>query len=163
MPRPAKPVQLHLLEGNPNRISKEKLDKRKEAEESMTFKSDNLKAPTWLDKEAKKIFNKLIKEFIAAGILVNVDVHGLALYCDAYSDYIRYTNTIAEQGDQIEQTNKMGATNMIPHPLLTKKKQAFDQMNKVAGDFGLSPVARARLAVNLQKDEDDGNPFSDRL
>lgn len=164
MGRNAKPAQLHLLEGNKNRIPKETLERRKAAEESMTFKSDAIKAPSWLNSEAKKIFNKLVKDFAATDILVNVDVHALALFCDNYHDYITFTKIIEEEGLQIEHTNKAGETNKVPHPLLTKKKQAFDVMDKISGQFGLTPVARARLALSLQKDNDeDDNPFSGRL
>lgn len=164
MGRNAKPAKLHLLEGNKNRKTKAELDRRLTAEESLTFKSDSIKSPVWLNQEAKKHFNKLAKEFESTELLVNVDVNGLALYCDALSDYIRYTDIIAAEGDQVTHTNKAGEKNKVPHPLLTKKKQAFDQMSKLMGEFGLTPAARAKLAMNLMKDEgQDDNRFSGRL
>lgn len=164
MGRNAKPINLHLLEGNKNRLTKEQIDKRKKAEESIEFKSDNIKPPTWLSAEAKKIFKKVTKEFEQNDILVNVDVHALSLFSDAYADYIECTKIISEEGIQVEYTNKASETNKVPHPLLTKKKQLFEVMNKIMGEFGLSPTARAKLALNLQTDDkEDDNRFSGRV
>ncbi|MCP3026006.1 phage terminase small subunit P27 family [Halobacillus sp. A5] len=166
MGRKAKPAHLHLLEGSKSHRSNDELEKRKQAEEDMNFKDDSVRAPTWLRKEAKKHFNKLVKEFKGSGLLKNVDVNALALYADALLDYIECTRTVEEDGFTIEQTNKAGATNSIPHPLLTKKKQAFDQMSKLMGEFGLTPAARASLArnmINETKEDDEGNKFGGRV
>lgn len=164
MGRNPKPVQLHLLEGNKNRLTKDEIDKRQKAEESLTFASDNIRPPTWLNAEAKKVFKKLVKDFESTGLLVNVDSYALSMFCDAYSDYIRFTAIIVEEGDMLEYTNKGSETNRIPHPLFTKKNHAFVQMDKMMGKFGLSPVDRAKLVVSLQTEDNEGdNPFSGKL
>lgn len=164
MGRQAKPTQLHLLEGNKSHLTKAEIDKRQKAEESMTFKSDAIKAPSWLNDDAKKIFRKLVRDFESTELLVNVDVYALAFFCDSYSDYIRFTQIILKEGDQLEHTNKAGETNKVPHPLLTKKKQAFEQCMKVMGEFGLSPSSRTKIIQSLDKGEDESeNPFGERL
>ncbi|MDO7487033.1 phage terminase small subunit P27 family [Peribacillus frigoritolerans] len=163
MGRSPKPAHLHLLEGQKSHRSNAELDRRKEAEESLGFKDDAIKAPTWLRKDAKKYFTKLVKEFADTGLLKNVDVTSLALYADALLDYITFTEIIEEEGYMVEQTNKAGATNSNPHPLLSKKKQCFDQMMKISSEFGLSPVARTKLATNLQAEDKDDTGFGDRL
>ncbi|WP_031311410.1 phage terminase small subunit P27 family [Alkalihalophilus marmarensis] len=165
MPRQAKPINLHLLEGNKNRLTKEEIKQRKDAEESIQFKSDNITPPGWLSPEAKEIFTQLTNEFISNKILVNVDIHMLAWYADAYMDYINCTRIIEEEGLLVEYTNKAAETNKVAHPLFTKKKQSFEQMNKIAGEFGLSPAARAKLAMNLTppEEKDKDNKFSDRV
>jgi P27 family predicted phage terminase small subunit len=147
MGRNPKPIHLHLLSGNKNNLTKSEINKRKELEDKVSFKKDNLKPPTWLNKEAKKIFSKIVKEFEHNELLVNVDVHALSLFCDAYVDYINCSKIIEEEGLLVEYTNKAAETNKVPHPLLTKKKQLFDQMNKLSGEFGFSPIARARLSM----------------
>lgn len=165
MGRKALPAHLHLLEGSKSHRSNEELEKRKETEESLSFRDDAIKAPTWLRKDAKKYFNKLIKEFEGTSILKNVDMNALALYADALHDYITFTEAIETEGVQIEHTNKAGETNRVPHPLLTKKVQAFQQMSKLMGEFGLTASARASLAINLTtpKDDEEDNPFSGRV
>ncbi|RBW69468.1 phage terminase small subunit P27 family [Bacillus taeanensis] len=162
--RKAKPVNLHLLEGNKSHLTKEEIEKRQKAEESLTLKSDNIKPPTWLDSEGKKTFRKLIKEFEEIDLLVNVDVYMIAMFCDAYSDYIECTKIIQDEGKLIEHTNKAGETNRIPHPLLTKKSHAFNQMKAMASEFGLTPSARTKLIQNMQVEGDnEDNSFSGRV
>jgi P27 family predicted phage terminase small subunit len=53
----------------------------------------------------------------------------------------------------VEYTNKAAETNKVPHPLLTKKKQLFEQMKAVASEFGLSPSARAKLATPKKEEK----------
>lgn len=164
MGRKALPAHLHIVQGNKSHQSKEELDRRKDAEESMQFADDLIKSPTWLRKEARKYFTKLVKEFENSGLLKNVDVNALALYCDALHDYVEFTNIIAEEGYTIEMTNKAGATNSIPHPLIAKKTALFQQMSKLMGEFGLTPSARASLARTLvAEDKDEDNSFSGRV
>lgn len=165
MGRNAKPIQLHLLEGKKSHMSNEQIDKRKEAEESLQFRDDKIVPPNWLRKEAKPYFKKLVKEFDGLNIIKNVDSINLALYCDALYDYITFTEIIEAEGYMMEMTNKAKATNNVPHPLITKKAQVFQQMNKIASDFGLSPAARSKLAMNIMndKDKEDDNPFSGRV
>jgi P27 family predicted phage terminase small subunit len=164
MGRKAMPAKLHVLQGNPNRKTKAELEQMEKAEESLQFAKGAVRPPTWLDPEAKKIFRKLVKDMESADILKNVDIHALAFFSDAYSDYISFSKIIAEEGTMVEYTNKAAETNKVPHPLFPKKKAAFEQMNKIMGDFGLNPVARARLVGNLTSPtKDQKNPFSDRL
>ncbi|MFD2681206.1 phage terminase small subunit P27 family [Bacillus seohaeanensis] len=153
MGRNPKPLQLHLLDGNKNRLTKKEIQQREELEQQITFKSDNIKPPTWLSKLAKTQFRKVVKEFEGNDLLKNVDIHSIALFCDAYADYIKCSELIKEQGLMMEHTNKAGETNSVPHPLLTKKKQLFEQMQKFMSEFGLSPVARARLTIPNDKDD----------
>lgn len=164
MPRHPKPVQLQLLEGNKGRKSKEKLDKMVEAEKALQFEKGKLKPPSWLCGDAKKLFKKMVKDFEATQLLVNVDAYALSMFVDAYMDYVRYTEIISVEGDMVEHTNKSGATNETPHPLITKKAQAFQQMDKMMGKFGLTPVDRAKLVQAMVSNEDDeDNKFGDRI
>ncbi|WP_069649648.1 phage terminase small subunit P27 family [Caloranaerobacter ferrireducens] len=155
MGRKAKPIELHILQGNPNRLTKSQIEARKEAEAKLKPKADKVKAPKWLSKEAKKEFNRIAKELQEIGLLTNVDIDMLAAYCDAYTEYQKCTKIIEEEGLMVEYTNKAAETNKVPHPLLTKKKQLFEQMKSIAGEFGLTPSARAKLAIPKQEKEVD--------
>jgi P27 family predicted phage terminase small subunit len=86
------------------------------------------------------------------------------MFCDAYSDYIRYTRIIAEDGDTTEYTNKSEVTNIVPHPLITKKAQAFQQMDRMMSKFGLSPVDRSKLIQAMHPpEEEEDEKFGNRL
>ncbi|MGG0754256.1 phage terminase small subunit P27 family [Brevibacillus laterosporus] len=144
--RRAKPLELHLVQGNQSRLTKKEIEERQQAEERLKPKTNKVRPPSWLDKVAKAEFKRLAKELAEIDLVTNVDVNALATYCDAYSDYVQCTKIIQEEGLIVEHTNKAGETNSVPHPLLTKKKQLHDQMRSLAIEFGLTPSARAGLA-----------------
>ncbi len=152
MGRKAKPIQLHLLEGNKNRLTKKQIEQRLEVEQRLKPKTDKVKPPSWLDSTAKKEFKRIAAELMELELLTNIDVNALAAYCDAYSDYIKCTKIIQEEGLMVEYTNKAAETNKVPHPLMTKKRQLYDQMKSIASEFGLTPAARAKIAIP-KKDE----------
>ncbi|ULO08926.1 terminase [Paenibacillus sp. 19GGS1-52] len=95
--RNAKPVALHIAEGNPNRLTKEEIKQRKESEIKLGISDlKKLKRPKFVtqDKAASKLWNELIKEYQQSAdkgveLLTSTDVGNLALYCKTYSEYER--------------------------------------------------------------------------
>lgn len=93
--RHAKPVALHLAEGNPNRLTKEEIKQRQAAEVKLGDQDlKKLKKPSFItqDKIANKLWNDLIKEYKSATeqgveLLTRSDAGILALYCKTYSEY----------------------------------------------------------------------------
>ncbi|MGG6311576.1 P27 family phage terminase small subunit [Paenibacillus macerans] len=95
MGRPAKPVGLHIAEGNPNRLTREQLQQRKEAEIKLGkadldklrppafVKSDVIALAHW--KQALKEYKEAAKQ--GAELLTSSDVGLLAMYCKSYSEY----------------------------------------------------------------------------
>ncbi|PEP73442.1 phage terminase small subunit P27 family [Bacillus toyonensis] len=149
--RKAKPIHLHLLEGNTNRLTKEEINQRLAAEKKLQAKKDKVKPPTWLDSVAKREFKRIAGELLELDVITNIDVNALATYCDAFSDYVECTKIIREEGLLVEYTNKAAETNKVPHPLLTKKKQLHEQMKALAVEFGLTPSARAKIVIPNSK------------
>ena len=97
MGRKAKPIHLHILEGNTNRLTKEEMKQRLESEKRWKAKSDKVRPPTWLDSVAKKEFKRIAGELLELEVMTNIDVNALALYCDAYADYMACTKIIQEE------------------------------------------------------------------
>lgn len=93
--RNAKPISLHLAEGNPNRLTKEQIRQRQQSEVKLGEQDlKKLKKPSFIskDKIANKLWNDLIKEYQSAAeqgveLLTSSDVGTLALYCKTYSEY----------------------------------------------------------------------------
>ncbi|GBF73065.1 terminase [Paenibacillus sp. 598K] len=93
--RNAKPVALHVAEGNPNRLTKEQIAQRQEAEIKLGEADlKKLKRPKFVrdDKIANKLWGELIKMYEASAkqgvsLLTSSDVGTLALYCKTYSEY----------------------------------------------------------------------------
>ncbi|WP_026486816.1 phage terminase small subunit P27 family [Caldanaerobius polysaccharolyticus] len=154
MGRKAKPITLHLLEGKKH-LTKAEIEQRLAGEQRFAIASDKIKPPKWLNKTAKKEFNRIVKEMAETGLLTNIDVDALAIYCDALSQYIECCKIIEREGLMVEYTNKAAETNKVPHPLLSKKKQLFEQMKAIASEFGFTPSARAKIAIPKQEEKEE--------
>lgn len=154
MGRKAMPIDLLLIQGNKNRLTKSEIEQRQASENKVKPNTDKVKPPIWLDAVAKKEFKRLVAELVQVDLISNVDVNALATYCDAYSDYVQCTKIIHEEGLMVEYTNKAAETNKVPHPLLTKKKQLHEQMKSLATEFGLTPSARAKIAIPKKEEKE---------
>ena len=163
MARKATPINVLDLKGKKHLTTAE-IEARKEAEAAIASGTDKVKPPSWLSKAAKKEFRRQAKNLLEAKLITNSDVDLLAAYSDAYADYIKFAKIIEEEGEMIDKTSRslkfgkdaqgkrtvVGETatvGKIPHPLLTKKRQAFDQMKAIALEFGFTPSARAKIAI----------------
>ncbi|WDI24330.1 phage terminase small subunit P27 family [Bacillus subtilis] len=158
MPRPAKSATLQLIQGNPNKKNTEELAARAEHEKKMKMRSDNIKPPTWLDKVGKKEFKRVAALLAEVEIITEADISMLAAYCNAYSQYVSISKIIEEDGIMVHTEGKDEDGNLIKlvgeeHPLLKRQKNYFDQMKSAANDFGLTPSARAKLAITRTQEE----------
>ncbi|MFP7695253.1 phage terminase small subunit P27 family [Bacillus subtilis] len=158
MPRPAKSATLQLIQGNPNKKNTEELAARAEHEKKMKMRSDNIKPPTWLDKVGKKEFKRVAALLTEVEIITEADISMLAAYCNAYSQYVSISKIIEEDGIMVHTEGKDEDDNPIKlvgeeHPLLKRQKNYFDQMKSAANDFGLTPSARAKLAITRTQEE----------
>ena len=85
--RHAKPLKLHIAQGNPSKLSKAEIKERAEAEVSLG--SYNLECPAWLRKN--KIGWKKWKEvealYAGSELATSADVGMIARYCAAWSEY----------------------------------------------------------------------------
>ncbi|MEK4088242.1 MULTISPECIES: phage terminase small subunit P27 family [unclassified Bacillus (in: firmicutes)] len=158
MPRPAKSATLQLIQGNPNKKNTEELAARAEHEKKLKMRSDNIKPPTWLDKVGKKEFKRVAALLAEVEIITEADISMLAAYCNAYSQYISISKVIEEDGIMVHTEGEDEEGNLIKligeeHPLLKRQKNYYDQMKSAANDFGLTPSARAKLAITRTQEE----------
>ncbi|MDU0814617.1 phage terminase small subunit P27 family [Bacillus siamensis] len=158
MPRPAKSATLQLIQGNPNKKNTEELAARAEHEKKLKMRSDNIKPPTWLDKVGKKEFKRVAALLAEVEIITEADISMLAAYCNAYSQYISISKVIEEDGIMVHTEGEDKEGNPIKligeeHPLLKRQKNYYDQMKSAANDFGLTPSARAKLAITRTQEE----------
>lgn len=151
MGRKAKPIALHLLEGNKNRMTKEQIEQRLEGE--IKPNTDKVKCPYWLDDIAADEWDRIVDELIELGLMTNVDVSALGVYCDCYSKYVQATKKLEETGLTTEFTNKSGATNVVPSPYVNIQNKYGDMLKKYLTEFGLTPSARAKLAIPKKEDK----------
>jgi P27 family predicted phage terminase small subunit len=159
--RKAQPVNVVEFNGRKH-LTKDEIERRRAAEGRIKPKSNRIRPPDWLSDLAKDEFKRIIKEMKDLDVITNVDVDALAIYCDAYATYMECTRIIENEGFQIEHVNKAGASNMVPHPLLAKKRQFAEQMKSMATEIGLTPSSRARIALPQEKKKDKSS-FDERF
>ncbi len=140
MTRLPKPKILDDLAGNPT-------NKRGDRCTEPTPTKAKPKMPRHLDAQAKACWKDTVKALDQMALLSNVDAKSLERYCCAYSRWRKAMKEIQE-------------TEGIPgRHLSCEANNTADQMLKFEQQFGLSPVARAKLRVDNNAKKEDDNPF----
>lgn len=135
MARTAKPTHLKLLEGNKGKRALNAL------EPDPAYLND-LAAPDWLPETAKAVWNEIAPNLRKEHLLTILDVPALETGCVAIANYRKLTQDIGENfisGNSISQ--KLIAQSMY-----------FKQAMGIFQQFGMSPAARTRLAIQPQGD-----------
>lgn len=147
MAQPAKSAKLQLLQNNPNKKNVEELKRRAAIEDKLKMKADKIRAPGWLDKDAKKVFNFLKKELLSIELIENPDVYLLAMYAYWFSEHkILQAQASLYQAEHPEE---------IGNPLIKQLDTCSKNIRSFGLDLGLSPASRAKLAIKLAQDEGD--------
>lgn len=147
MSRHTKPIDLIVMEGKSHK-TKEEIRIRKENEIKPDV--DRVRCPDWLCEVGRTEWKRMEQDLLELGLLTNLDINQLAIYCDAYAKYIKATKEIEESGLVIEYTNKAGATNIIPNPNVSIATKYADLIKKYCTEFGLSPSSRAKMAIPIK-------------
>lgn len=102
--------------------------------------------PSHLDAIAEQRWDEIAQDLHSLGLLGRLDRDELAVYCQAFSDWVRYRQMI----NDLEEKSRTG------HVLITKngfqqisawktlEKQAIDQMRSAGNSFGMNPAARSK-------------------
>lgn len=139
-----KPTRLKLLEGNPG--------KRKLPINEPISPPELPSPPAHLDIYALEEWKRVADGLNAMGILSTIDQAALAAYCGAYSRWRKAEEELAkleEKGGQIAgMVLKTISGNWIQQPLIGISNTAARDMVRYACEFGMSPSARARLAID---------------
>jgi P27 family predicted phage terminase small subunit len=154
-PKP-KPAHLKLLEGNPGK-------RRVPVGEPRPPIGPVPQAPEFLASEARAEWDRVSPQLYHMGLLSEADVAPLAAYCQAYARWLLAERVIATMAEKDQLTGglmvKTTNGNAIQNPLVGTSNKAASDMVRFASEFGLTPVARARLALNAvvpQKSKFDG-------
>ena len=134
--------------GNPGR--------RKLKEEPIPPAGDIPRPPVHLDTYGRREWKRVANGLYAMGVLNQIDQQTLAAYCGAYSRWRHAEEELkklakGKGGDIAALVQKTIMGNWIQQPLIGISNRAAGDMVKYAGEFGLTPSARARLAVDPGK------------
>lgn len=146
MPRQAQSAIIHILEGNPNRKTKKELKKREKGEKRLAVSAENIDPPAWLTPGAKKEFNRIVKLFAKTQLFNEADIGELAIYADMLMEYKSCNARLKKHGR--EHDGK-------PSPDIRLKMQLAQQIDRLARNLGLTPTARASMAIHTPEEEVD--------
>lgn len=151
--RRAMPIDLLLINGNKNKLTKSEIDQRKKAEAKIKPSTDKVRPPSWLSAAGKREFRKLVMELQQTELITNVDVNQLAAYCRVYERYVELqagTPAVDEIGDP--KLDEEG------NPIIEYNEKAIDtylkHLKTLAVEFGLTPSARAKIAMPKKEEKE---------
>jgi P27 family predicted phage terminase small subunit len=147
--RRAKPASVHLINGNPSKLSAEQLAAMGS---TVSPKSKAPACPEFLSADAKTEWRRIAEDLLALGLLSKIDRAELAIYCQAWADWKASRKKIEElrDGGFVESTpsgyKQISAWMQVAN-------RAEDRMRTAGASFGMNPAARARLQVRPPQGE----------
>lgn len=99
-------------------------------------------APTWLDREAKAEWNRVVPSLERMGVLATVDRAVLATYCSAWSEFVKAQAALRKDGLYSPRSDRDAK-----HPLWQVWREAATQIRELAKELYLTPTARLRSEI----------------
>lgn len=148
MPMPRKTTKL-----NRRHMAKDERLGREVAEKQNKLPRDGLDPPDWLDLEAKKEFTRVVNEAARIDLLDNLDLSVLAVYADAWSNFIALRDRLQKEGNVIDVYGSQG--NRIPkvNPALTAQEMYVKRIMTASAKLGLATTDRLKLIVPQQPEK----------
>lgn len=134
------PIDLLLLKGKKH-LTKEEIEQRKN--EEVKANTDNIIAPSYLNKKQKERFNYLAEELKEAKIISNLDVESLARYVVLEEQY----NNI------VKKINKLDILSEDYDKLLIKQTKVFSMLDKLNNQLCLNIIARCKVSVQKYEEK----------
>lgn len=150
--RKPKPTAQKIIEGNPGR--------RPLNENEPKPQPGAGKCPSFLSREARAEWNRIVPELERIGVLTMVDAGAIAACCQLYGRWIQLERDINNEGNSIEEPcfdkegNPTGTIIKI-NPKVTAARQTLQQYRAYCTEFGLTPSSRSRIVVAGGANEDD--------
>ncbi|XBQ15812.1 MAG: phage terminase small subunit P27 family [Oceanicaulis sp.] len=124
-----------------------------EAARGDVVKDERLDPPEFMldDRIAMEEWRRIVPLLSAKGILDKLDVMRLAIYCQAVSEYDQVTRELKQEGFTYTSKGRNG-TQRKNRPEVGRRNELIKIIHSCASDFGMSPLARMRLALGEQDD-----------
>lgn len=108
--------------------------------------------PDWLDGDALAEWDRVIGELAQHYHIAPLDAMTLAAYCRAYAMWRQADREVAEKGLTFESDNG----NIRVNPAAKLCLSLFQELRRMAAEFGFTPAARSRINPPAQiSDEED--------
>ena len=150
--RHAKAVALHISQGNPNKLTRAEIERRKEAEVKLGKNDlDKLKPPAYVENDvvALRYWKQHLLEYKEAAkegveVLTSSDIGLLALYCKTFGEYESLIKLKQESQEVTIDT-------LIKLESLINKK--MDMLIKMQDRLFLNPLAKVKNVPKREKEK----------
>jgi len=110
--------------------------------------------PDFLEGEARKEWIETCPRLVASGVMRNIDVNALAMYCESYGRWREALVEVKKNGMLIAAPSGFPMQN----PYLPIANKAYEQMLKLAAEFGMTPSSRSKVSAG--KESTPSNRFA---
>ena len=160
--RRKEPVELILLKGKSNHLTKEEIEKRRAAE--LQAPTDNIKYPKYLAKDLRRDFTCYAKILCELRIFSSLDVDNLARYLTQRKEYLKTVALMSNMQPAVfDQTEREWVANEVYDTLRIQQNTYFTQCRQAASDLGLSVSSRLKLVVPKAPEKGEVSEFEQRF
>ncbi len=145
--RKKKPTNLKMLEGT---FRKDRQNKNEPIPENKIPV-----APEHLSEEGLNEWRRITPILFDLGLLSDLDMATLAMYCQVWGRVVKYEKIIEKEGELL--ITEKGNTILSPNMWVVNK--AMEQCHKYLTEFGMTPASRAKVTAN--KDDKKKNEWDD--
>lgn len=134
--RKPKPTAVKRLAGNPGKRALNNAEPHP--------KVVRPRPPAHLSNDEKEKWESVAQELHSLGLVTNLDLDQLAMYCVLWVRWEEAEKMVREKGEII----KTAAGNIIQNPYLSIANRAIEQLGKLGAEFGMTPSSRTRIKTD---------------
>ena len=104
--------------------------------------------PTHLSPDARKEWKRITPLLKELGIISEIDMTSLAMYCQSWGEHVKAEREIKKTGGQViaEKDEEGKILRLAKNPWLSVSKDARLLAHKFLVEFGLTPASRSRVS-----------------
>jgi P27 family predicted phage terminase small subunit len=115
--------------------------------------------PEILDEEGLSVWNQLIPQLKAMGVLTKIDGLALSRYCVIWSQWVKATQFIQQHGTTYPLKDGNGKVKCFAQfPQVAIMHKTTQALSRLEAEFGLTPSARTRIDVTIKPPIDPNDP-----
>lgn len=147
------PANVHLLNGNPSKLSAAQLAAGAGAKKTTIAPAAVAPpCPDFLTADAKSEWRRVVGVLVILGLISKIDRSELAVYCQAWADWKYARIKIKEMRDAgFVETTPSGYKQISAW--MQCANRAEDRMRQAGNSFGMNPAARSRLDIRAPQGE----------
>jgi len=120
--------------------------------------------PRWFSATVKRVYKDVTTQLAEAGILQVVDLQLIIAYCNQYALHIDIERRLAgDLDDRLQDVETKFGEKKEVAPLQRISNEALKRAHALASEFGLTPVARARISIPGKHTEDPFEEFMKKM